>query len=64
MQSNPELVFKKFYAWIFVKNLEVNLVVSSKTNLWAYLRFEKMETNNGLVRYNLETNHNFNFKDS
>ena len=33
-------------------------------NLWAQKRFKRADINKSLVKHNLETNHNFNLKDS
>ena len=40
---------------------------TSCINKWIYEEkrdVKKADINNGLVKHNLETNHNFNFKDS
>ena len=56
-KSSPEQGLMKFHVWIVIKNMP------QKTNLQPHKRLKKGNINNVLVKHNLETNHNFNFKD-
>ena len=54
----------KFHIWIVIKNIQVNLLVALKNQIYKHIGdFEKRNIDNGLVRHNLDTNLNSNFKD-
>ena len=63
--SNPEQgVYEILYLDCDKKNMWVNLIVSMNKFMSTQEILKKRDINNGLIKHNLETNPNFNFKDS
>ena len=63
--GNLNEILKSYYG--IAKNINMYIYTYCSIDKWIYEHrkdFKRANINNSLIKHNLETNHNFNFKDS